>query len=227
MLRTTIAALLNVMLLAACVGPEVDTFCREKGIAPQLAPIAAHGVRFTPNLCHWHTWGDALCRTAAYPVLSAPRLLSRGFEFVEYDIGAGHTASPRAGEPHRLVRLHLTDRPESTCLWVDEQINKDPNVAISGLERMGVARSKCLAADFDSASKSDYRFVLTTTRPQATYPTEILKVQLVNSLTGEVLAEVHNIQVGGGDHSSGFGCRNEKAIGQLLDVLIPVRPVNM
>jgi hypothetical protein len=213
-------------VLSGCFGQptpfetlEMRQFCSSKGIVPDVAPIGARGVRFTPNRCSSH-WGDDLCRTATWPSITAPRLLARGFEFVEFDLDR------RTRLSETFVRLHLEDRPNLNCKWIDDNWSSGTDAAIRGLEMDGIPRDKCIAANFGVPSASEYQFVLTTTEDKDTFRKYLLRAALVKVTDQSVIAEVWNAQVGGGDHFAGLGCGNTREFSKLLNVVVPMKSSN-
>jgi hypothetical protein len=191
-------------------------FCGSKGKLPDLTPIKARGIRFTPNQCS-NYWGNELCSAATWPTITAPKQLARGFEFVEFDL-------ERPGMPRDMretfVRFHLENRPHPNCKWVDDSWTGGIEIAIRELEKIGIPPDKCIAAQFSVPAVSEYRFVLERKQDK---DKKLLRASLVKTTDSSVIGEVWSSQIGGGDHFAGLGCNNNSEFSKLFNVVVPVK----
>ena len=198
---------------------DIERWCAAHGVLPVVQPVRARGIRFTPNRCQ-SDFSHQLCAAAEYPGISAPQLLARGFEFVEYE--AEHTHWRRESK-EKFVRLRLVNRPDERCDWIDRSINRDMELAIDLLERKGIQRTQCMAAEFGGQNQAEYQFVMKTTKEPEGRQRIFHQASLIEASTPKLVAEIGTVSQGGTDKRGGLSCRNYREFEKLLDLVAPLR----
>lgn len=171
---------------------DIERWCAAHGVLPIVQSVKARGIRFTPNRCQ-SDFSHKLCTAAEYPGISAPQLLALGFEFVEYDAEDTHWRSESKG---KFVRLRLVNRPDERCEWIDRSINRDMDLAIDLLERKGIQRTQCVAADFGGQSEAKYQIVMKTTKESEGRRRIFHQASLIETSTSKVVAEIGTVSPG-------------------------------
>lgn len=198
---------------------DIERWCAAHGVLPVVQPVKARGILFTPNRCQ-SDFSHKLCTAAENPGISAPQLLARGFEFVEYD---GERTHWRSESKEKFVRLRLVNRPDERCDWIDRSINRDVELAIDLLDRKGVQRAQCIAAEFGGLTQAEYQFAMKTTKEPKGRQRIFHQASLIEASTSKVVTEVGTVSQGGTDKRGGLSCRNYREFEKLLDLVIPLR----